>query len=87
MQMAVREAGLTTYTLRVLDVAGTLQDSRVPLPMEVVTATPLRLLVLAGAPNPELKIPAALGERCWNRHAHANRSRWRQRLGAMRRSR
>lgn len=54
MQMAVREAGLTTYTLRVLDVAGTLQDS-VPLPMEVVTATPLRLLVLAGAPNPELK--------------------------------
>jgi hypothetical protein len=54
MQMAVREAGLTAYTLRVLDVAGTLQDS-VPLPMEVVTATPLRLLVLAGAPNPELK--------------------------------
>ncbi|HQX91600.1 MAG TPA: hypothetical protein PL007_01225 [Thermomonas sp.] len=54
MQMAVREAGLTTYTLRVLDAAGTLQDS-VPVPMEVVTATPLRLLVLAGAPNPELK--------------------------------
>jgi hypothetical protein len=54
MQTAVREAGLTAYTLRVLDAAGKLQDS-VPLPLEVVSATPLRLLVLAGAPNPELK--------------------------------
>ena len=54
LRTTAREAGLVTYTLRVLDATGALKET-VPIPTEVVAATQMHLLVLAGAPNPELK--------------------------------
>jgi hypothetical protein len=50
----VRSAGLLAFTLRVLDANGKLHTA-VPLPIDVQQPAPLRLLVVAGAPNPELK--------------------------------
>lgn len=49
-----RDAGLADYRLRLLDRGGRVVDSRV-LPLVVAPARRLRVLVLAGAPDPELK--------------------------------
>ncbi|AKC86644.1 hypothetical protein [Pseudoxanthomonas suwonensis] len=49
-----RVAGLADYALRVLDARGQPHE-RLPLPLQVTDPAPLRVLVLAGAPNPELK--------------------------------
>jgi hypothetical protein len=49
-----RVAGLADYTLRVLDASGRPHE-RLPLPLQVTEPAPLRVLLLAGAPNPELK--------------------------------
>ncbi len=47
-------AGSVTYTLRALDAQGAVLDE-VPLPLHVRAGSRLRLLVLAGAPDPQLK--------------------------------
>ncbi|MDE2406419.1 MAG: carboxypeptidase regulatory-like domain-containing protein [Xanthomonadaceae bacterium] len=54
LQADVRSAGLPTFTLRLFDARGRLRES-VPLPLDVQQPPPLRMWVLASAPNPELK--------------------------------
>lgn len=54
LRATARAAGPTAWHLRVRDRQGALLDET-PMPLDVVPATPLRVLVLAGAPNPELK--------------------------------
>jgi hypothetical protein len=49
-----RGAGTADFALRVLAADGSLAEE-VPLPIAVVSGRPLRLLVLAGAPDPDLK--------------------------------
>ncbi len=49
-----RAAGRTVFRLRLLDADGHVVDS-VPVPQQTVPAAPLRLLVRASAPGPELK--------------------------------
>ena len=49
-----RAAGVTDYTLQVTD-ANAKQHETLPLPLLVIEPKPIRLLVLAGAPGPELK--------------------------------
>jgi hypothetical protein len=54
LHATTRGAGLALYRLRLRDArAGMIED--VPVPLEVVPARALRVLVLAGAPNAELK--------------------------------
>lgn len=54
LQGTTRGAGLATFRLRLLDAAGRTRET-LPLPLQVVAPPPPRLLVLAGAPDPELK--------------------------------
>lgn len=49
-----RAAGRSVFRLRLLDADGHVVDS-VPVPQQTLPAPPLRLLVRAGAPGPELK--------------------------------
>lgn len=49
-----RAAGRSVFQLRLLDADGHVVDS-VPVPQQTLPAPPLRLLVRAGAPGPELK--------------------------------
>lgn len=54
LQGTTRGAGLATFQLHLLDAAGRTRET-LPLPLQVVAPPPPRLLVLAGAPDPELK--------------------------------
>ena len=54
LQADMRAAGQTLLTLQVLNANGGLHEA-LPIPIDVITAPPLRLLVRAGAANPELK--------------------------------
>ena len=54
LQGSARAAGVTDYALHVGDVHETLHET-LPLPLLVIEPKPIRLLVLAGAPGPELK--------------------------------
>ncbi|KAF1712282.1 hypothetical protein CSC70_01800 [Pseudoxanthomonas kalamensis DSM 18571] len=49
-----RVAGLATYAVRIIDSDGQPLE-RMPLPLRIDAPSKLRVLVLAGAPNPELK--------------------------------
>jgi hypothetical protein len=51
---STRSAGLASYTLRLRDGRGRIAE-RVAIPMQILPARRLRMLVLAGAPNAELK--------------------------------
>jgi len=51
---AVRTAGLATFSLRVTDAGGRTRET-LPLPLRISDSPPPRLLLLAGAPGPELK--------------------------------
>lgn len=51
---SARDAGLARFRLRLRDGGGRVAES-IDVPVQVVPARPLRALVLAGAPNPELK--------------------------------
>lgn len=51
---STRSAGLASYTLRLRDGRGRIAE-RVAIPLQVLPARRLRMLVLAGAPNAELK--------------------------------
>lgn len=46
--------GATTFSLRLLGKSGDLRET-LPVPLHVIAPAPPRLLLLAGAPNPELK--------------------------------
>lgn len=50
----VRSIGTATFQLRLRDAKGQIRDS-VPVPLQVIAPAAPRLLVLAGAPDPELK--------------------------------
>lgn len=54
LQGTARVAGVTRYTLQVTDANATPHEA-LPLPLLVIDPKPIRLLVLAGAPGPELK--------------------------------
>ena len=54
LETAVKSAGSTLFDLRVLDRAGATVES-VSQPVAVLAGDALRMLVLAGAPDPELK--------------------------------
>lgn len=54
LQGAARTVGTAHYQLRLRDAKGQVRDS-VPVPLQVIAPVPPRLLVLAGAPDPELK--------------------------------
>lgn len=54
LQGAARSVGAATFELRLRDAKGRLQES-LPLPLQVIAPAAPRLLVLAGAPDPELK--------------------------------
>lgn len=49
-----RAAGVTDYTLQVSDAHESVREA-LPLPLLVIEPKPIRLLLLAGAPGPELK--------------------------------
>ncbi|KAF1719576.1 hypothetical protein [Pseudoxanthomonas wuyuanensis] len=51
---ASRVAGLATFRLRLRDAKQQLLEE-IPLPLQTASGAPLRVLVLAGAPGPELK--------------------------------
>ena len=51
---STRSAGLASYTLRLRDGRGRIAE-RVAIPVQILPARRLRMLVLAGAPNAELK--------------------------------
>lgn len=51
---SARAAGRSEFTLRLLDAQQHAVDS-LPVPLQTVAATPPRVLILAGAPGPELK--------------------------------
>ena len=51
---SARAAGRSEFTLRLLDAQQHVVDS-VPVPLQTVAAPPPRVLILAGAPGPELK--------------------------------
>ncbi len=54
LQGAARAAGRATFSLRVVDASGATRET-MPLPLRITAPAPPRLLVLAGAPGPELK--------------------------------
>lgn len=54
LQGAARSVGTASFQLRLRDAKGQVRDS-LPLPLQVIAPPPPRLLVLAGAPDPELK--------------------------------
>ena len=54
LQATVRAAGPVMFQLRLRDAGGAARET-LPLPLQVIVPSPPRLLVLAGAPDPELK--------------------------------
>lgn len=54
LHATTRDAGLASYRLQLRDAHGQVAAD-VPVPLEVTPARSLKVLVLAGAPNPELK--------------------------------
>lgn len=54
LQGVARSVGTVTFQLRLRDGKGRIRDS-LPLPLQVIAPAAPRLLVLAGAPDPELK--------------------------------
>lgn len=54
LQGVVRSIGTATFQLRLRDAKGQVRDS-VPVPLQVIAPAAPSLLVLAGAPDPELK--------------------------------